>query len=137
MQGEPKGLSRATYERLDTLKSIKQAIDGGHDPLQEKENVDAILKAYRSGQLEWIPDLVTYWSKGNQLCLPRRFDWDEFQVINEAHAGHKSFWVEGVSKPFRPLNRTRLTVILFRSGLPTDRAEMTESPSGPIAIRST
>jgi hypothetical protein len=124
MQGEPKGLSRATYERIDTLKFIKKAIDGGHDPLFEKDNVDAILRAYRTGQLEWIPDLVTYWSNGKQLCEPRRFDWDEFEVINEANAGHKSFWVEGVSKPFQPLNRTRLTVLHFRSGLLTDRAEM-------------
>jgi hypothetical protein len=96
MQGEPKGVNRATYERIDTLKFINQAISKGHDPLSEKSNVEAILNAYRTGQLEWIPDLVTYWSNGKQLCQPRRFDWDEFEAINQAHSGHQSFWVEGV-----------------------------------------
>lgn len=97
MKDEPKGLSRQTYERLDTLKFIQKAIfRPRNDPLSEKKNVIAIIHAYRTGKLEWISGLVTYWSDGKKLCEPRPFDWDEFDAINKAHSGHKSFWVEGV-----------------------------------------
>ncbi|KAJ5370171.1 uncharacterized protein N7496_006263 [Penicillium cataractarum] len=96
MKGEPKGLSRKTYERLDTLKFIQTAISKPeNDPLSEKKNVTAIINAYRKGTLEWISGLVTYWSDGKQLCEPRPFDWDEFDAMNKAYSGHKAFWVEG------------------------------------------
>jgi hypothetical protein len=104
MKGEPKGLSRKTYERLDTLKFIQTAISSPQkDPLSEKKNVTAIINAYRTGKLEWISGLVTYWSDGKQLCEPRLFDWDEFDAINKAYSGHKSFWAEGVCTQFNCL----------------------------------
>lgn len=98
-QGEPRGLSRATYGCLDTLKFIHKAIEKKqNDPLAEKKNVAAIMNAYRMCKLEWIKGLVTYWSDGKQLCEPRPIDWDEFEATNQAHSGHKAFWVEGMRK---------------------------------------
>ena len=65
------------------------------DPDKQLPNVKAILSAYRNKTLDWNK-LVTYWSKGKQLCQPRRFDWDEFEVVNATHGIDKGFWVEGV-----------------------------------------
>ncbi|OOQ86207.1 hypothetical protein PEBR_22408 [Penicillium brasilianum] len=111
MKDEPKGLSRQTYERLDTLKFIQKAIfRPQNDPLSEKKNVIAIINAYRTGKLEWISGLVTYWSDGKKLCEPRPFDWDEFDAINKAHSGHKSFWVEGVGSTGGSSRNERVTI---------------------------
>jgi hypothetical protein len=65
------------------------------DSTEQRRNIRAILQAYRSKKLVWYPKLVTYWPNGQQLCEPRPFDWDEFEVINHAHGGHKGFGGKG------------------------------------------
>jgi hypothetical protein len=67
------------------------------DSTEQLPNITANLQAYRSKKLVRYPKLVTYWSNGEQLCEQRPFDWDEFEVLNQAHGGHKGFWREGVS----------------------------------------
>lgn len=61
-------------------------------------NVHAILEAYASKRLEWN-GLVTYWWRGNQLCQPRRFDWDELEAIASHCEGKGGFWCEGITTP--------------------------------------
>lgn len=72
-------------------------------PAQRKarqlENIEAVIRAYKMGRLDWREGFVTYWSKGKQLCKPRPFDWDEFEAIYDKYEGQKSFWTEGVSSP--------------------------------------
>ncbi|KAJ5641470.1 hypothetical protein N7490_005470 [Penicillium lividum] len=95
-KGEPSHLSWEVIQRIDTLKGIRKDILK-EDKYEQLSNVDAILDAYRKGKLTRNAGrtrLVTYWSKGVQLSQPRRFDWDEFDAINDLHKGEKSFWVE-------------------------------------------
>ncbi|KAJ5306970.1 hypothetical protein N7508_005985 [Penicillium antarcticum] len=53
------------------------------------------MKAYKGETLDCNPSLVTYWSKGTQICEPRSFDMDKFMHGNTKHEGHTGFWVEG------------------------------------------
>lgn len=89
-------LETNSYKRIDTLEMILAARKADGDKYGQIDNIQAILKAYRSKSLSWTEGLVTYWAKGKKLCEPRPFDWDEFEAINSANGGHKSFWVEGV-----------------------------------------
>ena len=93
---EPAGLSWAVVLRLQTLQGSLTWLQSENDKYELVANVTNIMAAYRSGQLRWNPGLVTYWSKGVQLCQPRPFRWDEFDFINAKHDGHTSFMVEGV-----------------------------------------
>ncbi|KAJ5221197.1 uncharacterized protein N7469_010084, partial [Penicillium citrinum] len=94
----PPGLSEEVYHRIKTLRTIRRQIQNA-DKSEQLPNVKAILQAYLDEKLQWNPGLVTYWSRGVKLCEPRPFRWDEFEVINAAHGGHKSFWTEGISGP--------------------------------------
>lgn len=93
---DSRGLSWNTVQRLHDLEATRKYLKDTADDLEQLPNIEALLKAYRSSQLEWNVGFVTYWSKGIQICQPRRFDWDEFEAINSRHLGHKGFWTEGV-----------------------------------------
>ena len=93
---EPAGLSWPVVQRLNTLTGILEHILSENDQYEVVGNVSNIMTSYRSCQLRLNPGLVTYWSKGVQLCQPRPFRWDEFNLINSEHQGHKGFWVEAV-----------------------------------------
>ncbi|KAJ5974597.1 hypothetical protein N7481_011807, partial [Penicillium waksmanii] len=95
--GEQEGLSWKVIERITVLKDLEDCLQK-EDQYEQLSNVQAILNAYRSQTLDWT-GLVTYWSKGAQLCEPRPFDWDEFEAINQKHDGYKDFWVEGNQIP--------------------------------------
>ncbi|KAJ6122913.1 hypothetical protein N7512_005378 [Penicillium capsulatum] len=95
VSSESEHLSLETVQRVDTLKAIEKNLIANGDEHGQLPNVRAVLEAYRSGDLAWYPNLVTYWSEGKQLCKPRPFDWDEFEVINASVQGHRSFWTEG------------------------------------------
>ncbi|KAJ5587713.1 uncharacterized protein N7459_003478 [Penicillium hispanicum] len=95
---EPQGLSWPVIQRLDCLKIIAKSLQSKGDPREQLPNVQSIMSAYRTRQIDWC-GLVTYWSQGQQLCEPRPFDWDEFEAINLKYKGHKSFWVEGIMDP--------------------------------------
>ena len=89
------GLSWHVVERLDALEGILGWLRK-EDEFELIPNVESIMDKYRSGELEWIPGLVTYWFDGKQICQPRPFRWDEFDHINSQYNGEKGFWVEGV-----------------------------------------
>lgn len=92
------GLSMDVIRRLHDLKHMEKQLETrGKDPCGMLPNIRALITAYRTKQLEWTPGLVTYWSKGDRICQPRPFHYEEFLEINQAHDGHTDFWVEGVS----------------------------------------
>lgn len=95
-RGEPSGLNWNVIQRIDYLKKMKEDIEKSGVGKSQIPNLEALLKAYRRRKLPWT-GLVTYWSKGRQLCQPRPFNWDEFEAINRKFHGHNGFWVEGVS----------------------------------------
>lgn len=100
MAREP-GLSWPEAQRVDDLKFTLDQLAGENDEYKMVSTVKAIIARYRSGELSWNPDLVTYWYSGVQLCLPRPFHWDEYRYVHDKYEGHVGFWVEGVS--VRPL----------------------------------
>lgn len=110
--GEPKGLSWAVIQRIDTLKLAQTHLREQGDRYDQLKNLEAILTAYRRRKLDWNDDLVTYWSYGKQLCQPRPFRWDEFEAINSAHQGTKSFWTEGVSFDSSVIEHPLMTIFL-------------------------
>jgi hypothetical protein len=81
---------------------MKKDLERGTDENKQIPNIKAILKAYRTLQLDWNSGLVTYWSNGVQICQPRPFDWDEFEAINLVYNGKEGFWTEGVSAVDKP-----------------------------------
>lgn len=96
---EDSALSEAVVQRLESLDSLWESIFKAGDRFEQLVNIEAVMDAYRSGELQWN-GLVTYWSFGSQLCQPRPFNWDEFEAINERYEGSMSFWTEGVSVTF-------------------------------------
>lgn len=98
LTSEPSGLSLQVVQRLHDLKAIEQALME-RDLWKQLPNVQSLMAAYRSKRLIWREGLVTYWSRGSQICKPKQFKWDEFERTNREYDGYKGFWVEGVSKP--------------------------------------
>lgn len=84
--------------RLQGLIGIEKTLQK-NDKYRKLDIVRAIMTAYRSGELEWTPGLVTYWSSKRQLCQPRPLDWAEFEQVKKLHPDQDSFWVEGVGSP--------------------------------------
>ena len=96
MATEP-GLSWPVVQRLDDLKFTLDRLVAENDENKMVGTIKAIIAKYRSGELGWNPDLVTYWYSGVQLCLSRPFHWGEYRYIHDKCEGHIGFWVEGVS----------------------------------------
>ncbi|KAJ6185378.1 hypothetical protein N7519_006679 [Penicillium mononematosum] len=91
---EPGNHSLAVLKRLEVLRNIEVELQSS-DNFNQLPNVRALLQAYREGRLHWNIGLVTYWFEGVQLCEPRPFSWDEFEVLNAHHSGKTGFWMEG------------------------------------------
>ncbi|KAJ5829815.1 uncharacterized protein N7525_008068 [Penicillium rubens] len=91
---EPGNHSLAVLKRLKVLRTIEVELQSS-DNFNQLPNVRALLQAYREGRLHWNLGLVTYWFEGVQLCEPRPFRWDEFEVLNAHHSGKTGFWMEG------------------------------------------
>jgi hypothetical protein len=98
------GLSMDVIRRLDYLIEMGEQLVNTPDPSGFIPNIKAIINAYRTRRLEWNEGLVTYWSKGKQLCEPRPFHYGEFLDVNKQHDGHNDFWVEGLF-PSRPASQ--------------------------------
>ncbi|KAJ5827334.1 hypothetical protein N7447_004097 [Penicillium robsamsonii] len=94
-------LSWEIIRRVHELEGMKTDIAKTADEYEQLLNVDALLTAYKSEELEWHAGLVTYWSRGVQICQPTRFDWDEFEAINLHLHGGKGLWMEGVKLAVR------------------------------------
>ncbi|KAJ5521045.1 hypothetical protein N7463_001498 [Penicillium fimorum] len=99
MAEEKPGLSWPVVQRLKTLNSMSNWLDSEGDEYELAPNVTNLIETYRSGQLKWNDGLVTYWAKGVQLCQPRPFKWNEYELISDQHHGQKGFWVEGFQGP--------------------------------------
>ncbi|KAJ5288948.1 hypothetical protein N7478_001978 [Penicillium angulare] len=79
--------------RISQLGIIRNLLNKKSDA-DDRENVEAVIKAYKEQTLKWHPHLVTYWANGEQICKPRPFDWDEFDLIHDHYNGHIAFWIE-------------------------------------------
>lgn len=95
------GKSLEVAQRLNSLYIMKAGFLKEGDDYKQVPNIEALIQAYESGELEWHRGLVTYWSYGKQLCKPRPLNFDEFLLVNRKYGGHESFWAEGVSFPGR------------------------------------
>ncbi|CAI7601149.1 unnamed protein product [Penicillium glandicola] len=97
-ESEPGTHSLHVLRRLENLRNIEVELQSS-DNFNQLPNVRALLQAYRGGILHWNSGLVTYWFEGVQLCEPRPFSWDEFEVLNAHHSGKTGFWMEGLVGP--------------------------------------
>lgn len=97
-ESEPGNHSLDVLKRLEVLRNIEYQLQSS-DKFNQLPNVIALLQAYHGGLLHWNIGLVTYWFEGVQLCEPRPFSWDEFEMLNTHHSGKRGFWMEGVSCP--------------------------------------
>ncbi|OQE08686.1 hypothetical protein PENVUL_c009G03706 [Penicillium vulpinum] len=110
------------------------------------DTVKTIMEQYRSGELDWHPDFITYWHAGVQLCLPRPFHWEEYRYIHDKYQGHGGFWVEGifglgpgisktsmVCQPDPLLNATmvRFSLRIPQDPIPRDGAPVPPPPRPP------
>lgn len=96
VNSEPHGLSWEVIQRLDCLKQIQKNLEEEEGIDNNLSNVKAIITAYRSKELTWNEDLVTYWSKGKIIAGPQKLDMKDLYALSAKH-GPKGFWVEGVS----------------------------------------
>ncbi|KAJ6131832.1 hypothetical protein N7471_007047 [Penicillium samsonianum] len=97
-ESEPGNHSLDVLRRLEILRNMEVELQSS-DNFNQLPNVRALLQAYRGGMLHWNIGLVTYWFEGVQLCQPRPFSWDEFEVLNTHHSGKTGFWMEGLVGP--------------------------------------
>ncbi|KAJ5402555.1 uncharacterized protein N7487_008451 [Penicillium crustosum] len=104
INSEPDGLSWEVVQRLDSLKRVQKSFDELGNDSGNIPNVKAIMAAYRSGDLVWDANSVTYWAHGKLIGGPRKNDVDEFLAFSKEHGPH-GVWVEGIGnyKP-EPMN---------------------------------
>ncbi|KAJ5587477.1 uncharacterized protein N7459_003242 [Penicillium hispanicum] len=105
-------LSWAVIRRIEDLEDIKKWLKETNDKYELLDIATGIIKAYRTGTLDWNPGLVTYWAKGAQISQPRPFDWDEYTALANTYEGGKNFWVEGDSTA-RPGQTMRLEMTCY------------------------
>lgn len=102
INSEPDGLSWEVVQRLDSLKRVQKSFDELGNDSGNIPNVKAIMAAYRSGDLVWDANSVTYWAHGKLIGGPRKNDVDEFLAFSKEHGPH-GVWVEGVSSNTRKI----------------------------------
>ncbi|KAJ5987228.1 hypothetical protein N7451_011593 [Penicillium sp. IBT 35674x] len=93
--GRPFEVAQRVFYLYKILASL---VDNG-DEVEQIPNAEAIISAYKAGDLEWFNDgRVTYWHKGVQICEPKVWDADDFAEVSKIAEG-KGFWVEGCYGP--------------------------------------
>ncbi|KAF4766475.1 hypothetical protein N7455_005476 [Penicillium solitum] len=104
IKSEPDGLSWEVVQRLDSLKKIQASFDELGNDNGNTPNVKAIMAAYRSGDLVWDANSVTYWAHGKLMASAKQMDMDEFLAFSKKYGPH-GVWVEGMDnyKP-EPMN---------------------------------
>ncbi|KAL1987225.1 hypothetical protein VTN96DRAFT_4557 [Rasamsonia emersonii] len=95
-EGEPKGLDKQVYQRIKTLKDIREQLSAD-DP--QIANVIAILEAYRTKKLHIENGKVSCWSGGKQVTELEDLNWDTIASVASEHsaATQGDFWVEDPS----------------------------------------
>lgn len=96
INSEPDGLSWKVVQRLHSLKRIQKSFRELGNDNGNTSNVEAIMAAYRSGDLVWDSNSVTFWVHGKLIGGPRKWKMDEFLTFSKEH-GSLGVWVEGVS----------------------------------------
>ncbi|KAJ9485500.1 hypothetical protein VN97_g7865 [Penicillium thymicola] len=104
INSEPDSLSWEVVQRLDSLKKVQKSFRELGNDSGNTSNVEAIMVAYRSGDLVWDSNSVTFWVHGKLIGGPRKWHMDEFLAFTKEH-GSLGVWVEGVDnyKP-EPMN---------------------------------
>ncbi|CAI7652564.1 unnamed protein product [Penicillium crustosum] len=100
INSEPDGLSWEVVQRLDSLKRVQKSFYELGNDSDNIPNVKAIMAAYRSGDLVWDANSVTYWAHGKLIGGPRKNDVDEFLAFSKEHGPH-GVWVEGTLSNLR------------------------------------
>ncbi|KKA21426.1 hypothetical protein T310_4547 [Rasamsonia emersonii CBS 393.64] len=95
-EGEPKGLDKQVYQRIKTLKDIREQLSAD-DP--QIANVIAILEAYRTKKLHIENGKVSCWSGGKQVTELEDLNWDTIASVASEHsaATQGDFWVEDLA----------------------------------------
>lgn len=101
VKSEPHGLTWEVVQRLSCLKQLEESL-GKEDNDNNHSNVKSIIAAYRSKNLHWNENAVTYWSYGQLIAGPKKLDIQELYALS-AKYGPKGFWVEGVSFSLKQL----------------------------------
>lgn len=95
---EPKDLDEAVYRRIEVLKYLR---DGGHE--EDVKNIDAILEAYRGGNLKVVLGQASYWRNGAMKrdlgCNIPTSELVEVQKEWIAEDGAGRNWIEEVIFP--------------------------------------
>ncbi|KAJ5140152.1 hypothetical protein N7448_003560 [Penicillium atrosanguineum] len=81
-------------QRLDQLSAIQVWPFEIGDEFNLNATIAPIKEAYVGDTLKWQPNKVTYWSRGRQLCKPRKLDWGEFMRFCNDNKGREGFWVK-------------------------------------------
>ncbi|OQD67531.1 hypothetical protein PENPOL_c003G09919 [Penicillium polonicum] len=113
MATEP-GLSWPVVQRLHDLKFILAWLVEESDVHNLVDTVKEVIKHYRAGDLDWTPDLVSYWYTGVPVSRPRPFHWDEYRWIHDKCEGHEGFWVEGILGPAPGMSKTSMVRLSLR-----------------------
>ncbi|KAJ5152026.1 hypothetical protein N7492_010321 [Penicillium capsulatum] len=95
---EPAGLSWEVVQRLDSLKFIERRLLEKGEGEAELPNIRAIMKAYRTRQLEWTGE-ITYWSNGRMVGGRADWDPDDCLAVANREGSGRGFWLEGVDGP--------------------------------------
>lgn len=86
----------------------------GAIPESSKINTDAIIQAYRAGELEVRPGLSTYWLDGKRISDYVVEDMAETsRLVADADAKGSAFYIEKVSKRVMRYNFCRLMLTLI------------------------
>jgi hypothetical protein len=81
------GLSFELRERLAYLKRTKLFLQKQDPEHTEIVNIVAVEREYKSGDLKFNKDLVTYWVGGVQITEPAPYDDNVYQQLSEKYPG--------------------------------------------------
>ncbi len=90
----------AHRRRQASLEWLILALNDENDPNNYRDNLFAVLTAYRRKHIIWTDDdLVTYWYQGEHVGGPKPFDVEEFRTLAAEREDPRGLWVEGLKVP--------------------------------------
>ncbi|EKV09407.1 hypothetical protein PDIP_64890 [Penicillium digitatum Pd1] len=95
IKSEPSSLSWEVVQRLDSLKKVQKSFEELGNDNGNLSNLLAIMAAYRSGDLVWDENTVTYWAHGRMVAGPKKMVMKEFLALSQKD-GPYGVWVEGM-----------------------------------------
>ena len=97
---EPASLKEQAYKRIYELRLLELDLVAKRDPQNQLPNVRALLKAYRSGDLEIQKGQVIFYLDGVPLGEPKEWNVKEYLAIQKEKAPEAVLWVEGIRQTF-------------------------------------